>query len=70
MAAAAAPDNENEYRAATRIFTVNYYHSWRTHLSLMMDTPDSRPMHPPDLGTVVEFPEVGDLHHHYERLAA
>jgi putative transposase len=36
----------------------------------MMDTPDSRPMHPPDLGTVVEFPEVGDLHHHYERLAA
>ena len=49
---------------------LNYYHSWRTHLSLMMDTPDSRPMHPPDLGTVVEFPEVGDLHHHYERLAA
>jgi hypothetical protein len=27
-------------------------------------------MQPPDRGTVVEFPEVGGLHHHYERLAA
>jgi len=26
--------------------------------------------HAPDLGNVVQFPEVGGLHHHYERLAA
>jgi len=47
-----------------------YYHRWRTHLSLAMDSPDWRPVHPPDQGTVVEFPEIGGLHHHYERLAA
>jgi hypothetical protein len=47
-----------------------HYHRWRTHLSLEMDSPDSRPVHPPELGAVVEFAEVGGLHHHYERLAA
>jgi hypothetical protein len=25
---------------------------------------------PPDLGKVLQFPEVGGLHHHYERWAA
>lgn len=48
----------------------NYYHRWRTHLSLGMDSPESRPVHSPALGRVVAFPEVGGLHHHYERLAA
>jgi putative transposase len=48
----------------------DYYHRWRTHLSLEMDSPESRSVHPPALGRVVEFPEVGGLHHHYERLAA
>jgi transposase InsO family protein len=47
-----------------------YYHRWRTHLSLAMDCPDTRPMHPPEQGAVVSFPEVGGLHHHYERVAA
>ena len=61
--------NERHLR---RILTscVNYYHHWRTHLSLGMDSPDSRAVQPPDLGKVVEFPEVGGLHRHYERLAA
>jgi putative transposase len=49
---------------------LHYYHRWRTHLSLDMDCPDPRPVHSTDRGTVVEFPEVGGLHHHYERLAA
>jgi putative transposase len=49
---------------------VNYYHRWRTHLSLGMDSPESRALQPSRLGKVVEFPEVGGLHHHYERLAA
>ena len=48
----------------------DYYHRWRTHLSLDMDCPDPRSAHPPDRGAVVEFPDVGGLHHHYERLAA
>jgi putative transposase len=55
-------------RILTRYF--DYYHRWRTHLSLDMDCPAPRPVQPPDRGTVVEFPDVGGLHHHYERLAA
>ena len=47
-----------------------YYHDWRTHLSLSMDAPNPRMVHPPDRGRVVAFPELGGLHHHYERLAA
>jgi len=55
-------------RILTSYFT--YYHSWRTHLSLGMDSPESRSVQPPAPGKVVQFPEVGGLHHHYERLAA
>ena len=47
-----------------------YYHRWRTLLSLGMDCPEPRPVLPPDQGAVVAFPEVGGLHHHYERMAA
>ena len=47
-----------------------YYHRWRTHLSLAMDCPEARPVQPPEQGAVVAFPEVGGLHHHYERMAA
>ena len=43
---------------------------WRTHLSLAMDFPEARPLQPPDQESVVAFPEVGGLHHHYERRAA
>lgn len=49
---------------------LDYYHHWRTHLSLAMDTPDPRPIQGPERGRVVESPKVGGLHHHYERLAA
>ncbi|MGB5474824.1 MAG: integrase core domain-containing protein [Gammaproteobacteria bacterium] len=48
----------------------NYYHHWRTHLSLGMDSRGSRSVQSPDLGKAVQFPEVGGLHHRYERLAA
>jgi len=47
-----------------------YYHRWRPHLSLAMDAPDRRPVQFPDQGAVVAVPEVGGLHHHYERKAA
>jgi len=48
----------------------DYYHRTRTHLSLRKDCPDPRPVHPPSQGNVVAIPQVGWLHHRYERLAA
>jgi putative transposase len=47
-----------------------YYHHWRTHLSLAMDCPNSRPIQPPACGQVIAVPEARGLHHHYERVAA
>ena len=47
-----------------------YYHGWRTHLALAMDCPDPRPVQSPALGPVTAVPEVGGLHHHYERRVA
>jgi hypothetical protein len=35
-----------------------------------MDSPELRLVQPLALGNVVESPEVGGLHHHYEQLAA
>ena len=49
---------------------VDYYHCARTHLSLDKDCPDARPIQRPNCGEVVAFPQVGGLHHRYERLAA
>jgi hypothetical protein len=47
-----------------------YYHRSRTHLSLNKDCPAPRPIQPPSAGKIVAFPEVGGLHHRYERRAA
>jgi putative transposase len=47
-----------------------YYHTSRTHLSLAKDSPQPRPIAPPTLGPVVVIPQVGGLHHRYERRAA
>ena len=47
-----------------------YHHRSRTHLSLAKDCPEPRPIQPPSAGTVVAFPQVGGLHHRYERRAA
>ena len=44
-----------------------YYHRTRTHLSLCKDSPESRPIHPPGVGEIVELSQVGGLHHRYER---
>jgi len=49
---------------------ITYYHESRTHLSLAKDTPGPRPVQPPELGAVVAIPQVGGLHHRYERRAA
>lgn len=45
-----------------------YYHRSRTHLALSKETPDKRAVMPK--GRIVAFPEVGGLHHRYERRAA
>jgi transposase InsO family protein len=49
---------------------VEYYHETRTHLSLQKDPPVSRPVQPPGSGRVIALPQVGGLHHRYERRAA
>jgi putative transposase len=49
---------------------VDYYHRTRTHLSLNKDCPDSRPIQPRSSRKVIALPQVGVLHHRYERLAA
>ncbi|MBU0608421.1 MAG: integrase core domain-containing protein [Armatimonadetes bacterium] len=61
--------NEDHLRHVLRShFT--YYHRWRTHLSLDMDCPEPRETQGAEAGEVIEVPEVGGLHHHYERRAA
>jgi len=47
-----------------------YYHASRTHLSLAKDSPERRSVHPLKSGAVVAVPQVGGLHHRYERRAA
>jgi transposase InsO family protein len=41
-----------------------------THLSLAKDPPERRSVHPLESGAVVAIPQVGGLHHRYERGAA
>ena len=48
----------------------DYYEQTRTHLSLDKDVPINRPVQPPEIGRIVEVPQVGGLHHRYERIAA
>jgi putative transposase len=61
--------NEASLRRTIKSYLA-YYHGSRTHLSLDKDTPERRTVQPPKLGRVVAFPQVGGLHHRYERRAA
>ena len=47
-----------------------YYHGARTHLGLDKDAPEPRLVQQPWPGKIVAFPEVGGLHHRYDRRAA
>jgi putative transposase len=60
---------ESHLRRVVRSY-VGYYQRARTHLALGKDPPVSRAVHLPGNGDVIEFPEVGGLHHRYERRAA
>jgi putative transposase len=47
-----------------------YYLNARTHLSLAKDAPEPRAIQTLETGNIVQIPEVGGLHHRYERRAA
>jgi transposase InsO family protein len=61
--------NEASLRRILRSY-FGYYHKSRTHLSLARDSPEPRPIQQLEMGRVVAVPEVGGLHHRYERRAA
>ena len=61
--------DENSLCRHLRAFC-DYYHKSRTHLALEKDSPKPRPIQPPETGRIVSFPEIGGLHHRYERRAA
>jgi len=61
--------NERHLR---RVFTsyLDYYHRTRTHLSLDKDCPEQRPIQAPKVGKIIAIPQLGGMHHRYQRLAA
>ena len=61
--------NESSLRRTLKSY-FDYYHRAPTPLSMERDAPETRPVQPPELGWVVELPEVGGLHHRYERRPA
>ena len=61
--------NEWHLRRILRSY-VGYYNRSRTHLSLDKDAPERRPTQDLQAGRIIQIPEVGGLHHRYERVAA
>ena len=54
--------NEQHLRRILRSY-FQYYHRSRYHLSLDGDTPEPRSVQGPELGKVIELPDVGGLHY-------
>jgi hypothetical protein len=65
-----ATDNELLQAQYYGCCVVDLYLRSRTHLALGKDTPITRPIQPPSAGRIVAMPEVGGLHHRYDRAAA
>jgi transposase InsO family protein len=61
--------NESHLRRVLSSY-FQYYHRTRTHLSLDKDCPQPRRVQSSSAGKIIVFPEVGGLHHRYERRAA
>jgi putative transposase len=61
--------NETGLRRIVKSY-FDYYERSRTHLSLAKDAPVSRPIQASGMGRILEIPQVGGLHHRYERIAA
>ena len=61
--------NERHLRRVLSSY-VDYYHRSRTHLALDKDCPMERPTQSPAAGKIIAIPQVGGLHHRYQRIAA
>jgi hypothetical protein len=61
--------HERHLRRVLRSY-IDFHHRWRIHRSWGMDARSHRPVQPPELGEVVEFPDVGGLQRRCERRAA
>jgi putative transposase len=61
--------NASHLRRLLTIYS-RYYHGSRTHLGLEKDAPDPRTVSSPSAAPIIAIPEVGGLHHRYERQAA
>ena len=61
--------NENHLRRLLKDY-FRYYHESRTHLALNKDAPGCRPIQPNKSERIIQIPQVGGLHHRYERRAA
>ena len=61
--------NQRSLRQILQSYFVYYQYS-RTHLALTKDAPESRAVEKPERGRIVVIPQVGGLHHRYQRQAA
>jgi hypothetical protein len=61
--------NETSLRRILRSY-FHYYEKSRTHLALAKDAPEPRAVDRPEKGRIVAIPQVGGLHHRYERRSA
>src|SRR6516225_4455109 len=61
--------NDNHLRRLLKNY-FRYYHESRTHLSLNKDAPECRAVQSNKSERIIQIPQVGGLHHRYERRAA
>ena len=61
--------NDNYLRRLLKDY-FRYYHESRTHLSLNKDAPECRTIQSNKSDQIIQIPQVGGLHHRYERRAA
>jgi putative transposase len=60
--------NEAHLRRLLRSY-IGYYNTARPHQSLDNNSPQPRGVEPPPCGRIVAIPQVGGLHHRYQRVA-
>ena len=60
--------NERHLRRLLRAYLV-YYNTVRPHQALGNESPHPRAVQPPARGRIVAVPQVGGLHHRYQRVA-
>jgi putative transposase len=61
--------NQRSLRRTLQSYFDYYGHS-RTHLALAKDAPEPRAVEKAEQGPVIAIPQVGGLHHRYQRRAA